>query len=180
MRVFFFGSLIDTDLVRLVLDREIDDLVFTAAELLGYERRRAKNESFPIIVPTPGGRVEGQLVEGLTAADVERIRWYESDDYALHPCLVGIEERRHEAHVFLATETLEPEDAHWDFDHWAKTEKPMCIALATEIMAQYGQISAEELVRRWPEMKARAMARFFGEPVVELRARRRASGGRRR
>jgi len=179
MRVFFFGSLMDTDLVRLVLDRAIEDLLFTSAELLGYERRRAKNESFPIIVPTPGGRVEGVLVEGLTAADVERIRWYESDDYALRPCLVGIEERRHEAHVFLATETLEPEATAWDFDHWVGTEKPMCIALETEIMAQYGQISPPELVRRWPEMKARATARFFGEPVVELRARRRA-GGRRR
>lgn len=179
MRVFFFGSLMDKELVRLVLDREIGDLHFTSAELLGYERRRAKNESFPIIVPTPGGRVEGVLVEGLTAADVERIRWYESDDYALRPCLVGIEERRHEAHVFLATESLEPEATGWDFDHWARTEKPMCIALATEIMAQYGQIGPDELVRRWPEMKARAAARFFGEPVVELRTRRRA-GGRRR
>jgi hypothetical protein len=179
MRVFFFGSLMDRDLVRLVLDREIEDLVFTAAELLGYERRRAKEESFPIIVPTPGGRVDGLLVEGLTITDVERIRWYESDDYDLRPCLVGIEERRHEAHVFLATETLEPEQTEWDFEHWVRTEKSMCIALATEIMAQYGQISSEELVRRWPEMKARATARFFGEPVVELRARRRA-GGRRR
>lgn len=179
MRVFFFGSLMDTDLVRLVLDREIEDLLFTSAELLGYERRRAKNESFPIIVPTPGGRVEGVLVEGLTSTDVERIRWYESDDYALRPCLVGIEERRHEAHVFLATETLEPEETAWDFDHWVATEKPMCMALATEIMAQYGQINSTELVRRWPEMKARAAARFFGEPVVELRSRRRA-GGRRR
>lgn len=179
MRLFFFGSLMDPDLVRLVLDREIADVTFTPAALLGYERLRAKNESFPIIMPTPGGRVEGMLVGGLTADDVLRIRWYESDDYALQPCLVGIGDRRHEAHVFLATETLEAEDIAWDFAHWAATEKPMCIALATEIMAQYGQISSVELTRRWSEMKARATARFVGEPVVELRARRRA-GGRRR
>lgn len=178
MRLFFFGSLMDADLLRLVLDREIDDVEHATAEILGYERRRAKNESFPIIVPTPGGRVEGRLVTGLTSAEVARIQWYESDDYALRPCLVKVGELRREAHVFLATETLEDEGIAWDFEQWVRIEKPMCLTLAREIMSQYGVISGAELVRRWPEMKARAMARHFGEPVAQP-VRRRA-GGRRR
>ncbi|MFZ5789326.1 MAG: gamma-glutamylcyclotransferase family protein [Pseudomonadota bacterium] len=178
MRLFFFGSLMDGDLLRLVLDREIDDIEHAAAEILGYERRRAKNESFPIIVPTPGGRVEGRLVTGLTATDVARIQWYESDDYALKPCLVKVGELRREAHVFLATESLEDEGVAWDFEHWVRIEKPMCLTLAREIMSHFGKISGAELVRRWPDMKARALAQHFGEAVAQP-VRKRA-GGRRR
>ena len=98
MRLFFFGSLMDADLLRLVLDREIEEIEHAAAEILGYERRRAKNESFPIIVPTPGGRVEGRLVTGLTAADVARHLEdfpYDTDAPAtLDPAPTPIPERR--------------------------------------------------------------------------------------
>jgi len=178
MRLFFFGSLMDGDLLRLVLDRDTSDIEHAAAEILGYERRRAKNESFPIIVPTPGGRVEGRLVTGLTAEDVARIQWYESDDYALKACVVKAGEARHDAYVFQATASLEDEGIAWEFDHWVAVEKPMCLSLAQEIMSHYGAISSTELVARWPEMKARAMAQHFGEPVAQP-VRRRA-GGRRR
>lgn len=196
MRLFFFGSLMDGELMRVVLDRDIGDLQFTEAELLGYERRRAKGESFPIVVPTPGGRVEGRLVEGLTARDVACIQWYESDDYRLAPCLVGIGDRRHEAHLFLANQRLEDEGLPWHFHQWAATEKPMCLALAAEIMSYHGKISPAELTQRWEEMKLQAALRFQGaeaaaamgvgtaaggEVVVPLlRAKRRAAGGRRR
>ena len=44
MRLFFFGSLMDADLLRLVLDRDTSDIGHLPAEILGYERRRAKNE----------------------------------------------------------------------------------------------------------------------------------------
>jgi hypothetical protein len=177
MRLFFFGSLMDADLLRLVLDRNTGDIAHAPAEILGYERRRAKNESFPIIVPTPGGRVEGRLVTGLTAEDVARIQWYESDDYALRPCLVKAGDARHDAHVFLATASLQDEGIAWDFDHWVAVEKPMCLSLAREIMNHYGVISPAELVERWPAMKARAMAQHFGEPAA--RPVRRRAGGRR-
>jgi hypothetical protein len=175
MRLFFFGSLMDADLLRLVLNRDTSDIAHAPAEILGYERRRAKNESFPIIVPTPGGKVEGRLVTGFTAEDVARIQWYESDDYALRPCVVKAGAVRHDAYVFLATASLQDEGLAWEFDHWVAVEKPMCLSLAQEIMSHYGSISPAELVERWPAMKARAMAQHFGEPVAQPTRRRAGS-----
>jgi hypothetical protein len=53
----------------------------------------------------------------------------------------------------------------------------MCLSLAREIMSHYGQISSTELVERWPDMKARAMAQHFGEPAAQP-VRRRAGARR--
>jgi hypothetical protein len=123
MRLFFFGSLMDLELLALVIDRPVDGLSTGAAVLHGFERRRAVGESFPIIVPHPGGRVDGVLVEGLTEADLDRIQFFEGSDYALHPFAVECAAERIEVHVFLPTARLEPEAAAWDFAGWVETER---------------------------------------------------------
>lgn len=162
MRTFFFGSLMDRDLLALVVGRDISDLVFTPAAILGFERRRACDESFPIIVPHPGGRVDGFLVDGLTVADLDRIQFYESDDYALRAFAVETASGRVEAHVFLPTESLTDEGVVWEFDAWLEVEKPMCLALAEELMSHYGILTPAQYDLLWPDMKEKAWQRFFG------------------
>jgi len=168
MRLFFFGSLMDLELLVLVAGRPVDRLSTAAAVLHGFERRRAVGESFPLIVPHPGGRVDGMLVEGLTETDIDRIQFFEGSDYALHPFAVECAAERIDVHVFLPTARLEPEEAAWDFGAWIETERAMCIALAEELMSHYGGRSIAEIDVLWPEMKTVALRRF------RRRARRRA------
>lgn len=170
MRMFFFGSLMDRDLLALVIGRAIDDLTVTEATLLGFERRRARDESFPIIVPHPGGRVDGVLVDGLGAADLDRIQFYESDDYALQAFKIDTAAGRAEAQVFLPTETLEDEGVVWDFESWLEEEKPMCLILAEELMSHYGTLTPAQYEVLWPEMKERARERFIREAPHQKRA----------
>jgi hypothetical protein len=170
MRMFFFGSLRDQDLLAVVLGRSIDDLIFTEATLLGFERRRARDEAFPIIVPHPGGRVDGVVVDGLTAADLDRIQFYESDDYELRPFAVETPAGRVEAQVFLPTEALEDEGVTWDFEVWLEEEKPMCLFLAEELMSYYGVLTPEQYEALWPEMKERARERLAREAPRHKRA----------
>ena len=160
MRLFFFGSLMDLDLLALVIGRPVDDLATAEAALHGFERRRAVGESFPVIVPHPGGWVDGLLVDGLTAADLDRIQFFEGSDYALHPFAVACAAQRIEVQVSLPTARLEAEPSAWDFAAWAETERAMCFALAEELMAQYGGLSIAEIDVLWPEMKVRAERRF--------------------
>ena len=167
MRLFFFGSLMDLELLALVIGRRLDDLSTAEAALHGFERRRAVGESFPVIVPHPGGRVVGLLVDGLTAADLDRIQFFEGSDYALHPFTVGCGEERIDVQVFLPTARLEAEPSAWDFAAWAETERTMCFALAEELMSHYGGRSIAEIDVLWPEMKEQAEQRF------RLRRRRR-------
>jgi hypothetical protein len=160
MRLFFFGSLMDLELLALVIGRPVDGLATAAAVLHGFARRRAVGESFPVIVPHPGGWVDGLLVDGLTAADLDRIQFFEGSDYALHPFTVACAEERLDVQVFLPTARLEAEPSAWEFAAWAETERAMCFALAEALMAHYGGLGIAEIDVLWPEMKAEAEQRF--------------------
>jgi hypothetical protein len=160
VRLFFFGSLMDRDLLALVLGRPLDGLMLSSAALHGFERRRAQGETFPVLAPHPGGRVDGLLVQGLGWGDVDRVHYFESADYALHPFRVEHAAGRLEAFVFLPTQALQPEDTAWDFDAWSAAERGLAFALAEELMACYGRLTTAELDALWPEMKQRAQRRF--------------------
>jgi hypothetical protein len=71
----------DRELLALVMGRAADGLRIEAATVPDFVRRRALNESFPILMPQPGGRVEGALVTGLTVTDFDRLKFYEASDY---------------------------------------------------------------------------------------------------
>lgn len=175
MRLFFFGSLMDRDFLAIVLGRDASDLPLAPARLHGFERRRARGETFPVLVPCPGGVVEGLVAPGFAAADVARLSYYETADYALRPFSVETADGRAEAHVFLATSRLEAEETLWDFAHWAATEKPLGLLLAAELMAHYEiGTSPAEIDRLWPGMKANAVARL--REAAPAAARRTARG----
>jgi hypothetical protein len=160
MRVFFFGSLMDRELLALVIGRAIEDLGIEAATIHGFARRRARDESFPVLVPHPGGRVEGVLVMDLTEADIARIQFFEGLDYALAALAVECRGERMAAQVFLPTARLAAEETAWNFDAWAAAERAFCVALAEELMSHYGSRTIAEIDALWPEMKARAHKRF--------------------
>jgi Gamma-glutamyl cyclotransferase, AIG2-like len=170
MRVFFFGSLMDRELLALVTGRAADDLLIDAAIVHGFARRRARDESFPLLVPHPGGRVEGVLVEGLTPADIDRIQFFEGSDYAFSLLAVECRGERLAAHAFLPTARLHAEETAWEFEAWCAAERALCVALTEELMSHYGSLSIAEIDALWPEIKARTSRRF---------RRRRTVGGRR-
>ena len=173
MRLFFFGSLMDRDFLAVVLGRDAGDLPLVPARLHGFARRRARGETFPVLVPSPGGSVEGLVAQGFTPEDIARLSYYETPDYALHPFPVETAEGRLEAHVFLATARLEAEETPWDFAHWAATEKPLGLLLATALMAHYeAGTSLVEIERLWPAMKELALENLAA--AAETTAPRRA------
>lgn len=165
MHFFFYGSLMDRELLALVIGRAANELCMEAATIHDFVPRRALNESFPILVPHPGGRVEGALVTGLTAADIARLRFYEASDYdgseyALTVLAVECRGELLQAQVFLPTVNIEADETVWDFDTWAAAERALFIALVEERMSRYGSLTAAENNALWPQMKARVHARF--------------------
>jgi len=161
MRIFFFGSLMDRDFLGLVLGRDVSDLHLEPAVLHGFQRRRARGETFPVLVPHPGGEVAGLVIEGVSADEVGRLCYYETPDYALHPYPVETAVERSHAHVFIATGRLDVEDAHWEFDAWVATEKPLGLILAEGLMRHYDLgTPLAEIDRLWPDMKAAAEIRL--------------------
>ena len=70
MRFFFYGTLLDYDVIALVLGRRLPPAAFVPASLPGHARRRAKSATYPIVVRDPRGAVPGGVVRGLSARDV--------------------------------------------------------------------------------------------------------------
>jgi len=138
-RLFVFGSLMDADLLGVVLGRDVSALPMRFAHIRGFRRRRALGESYPVLQPTPNGIVEGMLIEGLDLHDLDRLQYYETADYRLECFDALCGDERLPAHVFVSTGRLEASDEGWDLGAWQVLEKPGFLPAAIALMAHYGR-----------------------------------------
>jgi len=163
---FFFGTLMDREVLELVIGRPIEDAAIRPAHLDGYRLLRAADDPYPALVPAPGARVSGIVVSGLDAAAVARLEWFEGTEYRSRPVEVTFADgTRATALIQSPTETLDVGEADWTLDDWAREEKPLLLALTRAHMALMGRVDIEEAIRRWDalredlEAKARAKNR---------------------
>jgi Gamma-glutamyl cyclotransferase, AIG2-like len=116
---FFYGTLLDRDVMALVIGRRLPPSAFVPARLKGHARRRAKGVSYPILVRDPGGKVEGVVVGGLTRRDVERLSAYEGPRYRIAPLKVTVGGALKTVSVFEPKEqSFRPVAGVWDLALW--------------------------------------------------------------
>jgi Gamma-glutamyl cyclotransferase, AIG2-like len=135
MTYFFFGTLRDREVLATVLDRPVAADELSRAWLHGYQRVRAANASYPILVPAPGVVVGGVVFQPRNDRDDVRIRHFEDGEYAerwLNVHLAG--GRRLAARVFLALEVLGATDEAWDLATWARAHKAAFLEQCREWM----------------------------------------------
>jgi len=157
MRMFFFGTLLDMDLLATVLGADpAEHLSVRSASLPGYDRRRAEGEDYPVLIEDAEARVSGLLVDGLWPVAVERIRFFEGGEYALETVNVHGPEGETRAAVFMATEMLPASEDPWDLTQWQAARKPHAMITAELLMANFGTLTLAEMDARWGEVKAEA------------------------
>lgn len=120
---FFYGSLMDTDVLSAVTGERIPPGRLIPARLAGYERLSARYNVFAVIVEYPGADVAGFLVRGIDAAAARRLARYEGPDYVLAKRSVMTAEGRVEALVFLSSRPGRSSGKPWDFDAWRRRHK---------------------------------------------------------
>lgn len=76
--LFVYGTLLFPEVLHAVSGESAEG---AAARLVGYERRLVRGAPYPGILPCPGGRVEGWLWRGLSAAALSRIDRFEGRLY---------------------------------------------------------------------------------------------------
>ncbi|RMD62512.1 MAG: gamma-glutamylcyclotransferase [Alphaproteobacteria bacterium] len=172
MRFFFYGLLADRDVLELVLGRPVTDWPPPRAKLPGYRLARLRGETFPVLVPASGSHVPGIVVDDLSKADVDRILFFESVEYAPTPVTVILEEgdRPLGAQAFLPTARGSLDDTPWRLEDWQARHKPAALEEAALWMALYGHLGAAEADRLWDEAVARG--RSIADMVAEITARR--------
>ncbi len=124
MRFFFYGTLLDRDVTAIVLGRRLPPRAFLAASLLGHARRRAKDATYPVVIPDPCDEVEGAIVGGLSSRDVARLAGYEGPGYRIAPLRVKVGGALTTVSVFEPIQArLRPSADPWDLALWQRRHK---------------------------------------------------------
>jgi hypothetical protein len=124
MRFFFYGTLLDPDVMALVIGRRLPPSAFVPAILPGHSRRRAKGATYPVVVRDVADRVQGVVVGGLTSRDVARLAAYEGPGYRIARLKVRVGGELVTVSVFEPiVARLQPSTSPWDYALWKGRHK---------------------------------------------------------
>ena len=136
MTYFFFGTLMDRDILATVLDRPVADDEMTPAWLHDYRRVRAAAASYPLLVTSPGLVVGGIVFRPKHDRDDVRIRHFEEEEYAERWLIVHLASgRRLPTRVFFALEPLQATEEPWDLVAWRGAHKAAFLEQCREWMS---------------------------------------------
>lgn len=129
MRFFFFGTLLDEEVLTLVVGRAIPAADKRPATLGGFRRVKAQGVTYPIIVRRQNSSVAGMLVSGITGEEAELLIAYEGANYDLAtlPVIAG-RERLVRVFVPAGSGGLTPLDDDWTLEEWSRLHRAGFVA----------------------------------------------------
>lgn len=123
---FFFGTLMDVELLARVAGEPVAEHQIVPAEIAGFRRTGVVGRSYPILVERPGGRVAGILVFGLSRRARKRLDIYEGKNYRLTPVNVtaGRWSVAAQYYAFVGAQSgLRSDRLDWRLDRWRRRWK---------------------------------------------------------
>lgn len=126
---FFYGTLLEPDIRKLVLQRDVPSQSVVPATLAGYRRILVLNATYPAAVRLPGAEIDGIVIRGLDALDAARLSEFEGDKYVAALCPVVLtkdnsgEDRPGKAWVFVASDRMSLTKSAWSLDTWRVAHK---------------------------------------------------------
>lgn len=134
MLYFFYGTLCDPDIQTLVLGYRPRPGQLQPACLSGFRRKQAEGRSYPVLIRSPGGQVDGLLFRPARPADAARLAAYEGPEYVSRRLPVqtgngGGHDGGRRALVFLPAgsargSALPPAKTDWALADWQRRHKP--------------------------------------------------------
>lgn len=161
--LFFFGTLMDRDVLAVVLDRLVPPDALRPARLHDVARRRVSKDSFPLLIAAPGHSVDGVVFQPRDHQDHDRIRFFEDYDYDLQPCrpvLRGGEVL--DALLCGAAPATAASDEPWELARWAAAHKEAFLEISRIYMRCYGRMTPEEAEPVWQDALRRHLPQFVG------------------
>ncbi|MGF1562423.1 MAG: gamma-glutamylcyclotransferase family protein [Geminicoccaceae bacterium] len=124
MAFFFFGTLLDPDVLGFVLDRPLRADELTAASLAGYARVCSADKTYPVLIEQTDASVEGAIMLAPSPRDELRIQHFESEEYDPAWRRVSLTNGTYvDARVFMALASMSPGSEPWDLHGWAARHK---------------------------------------------------------
>lgn len=139
MHFFFFGTLMDPDVRRLVIGRDLAPGQIEAAVLAQFRRVYVAKRNYPMLLPHSSGWVDGLLAYNLDADAARRLMAFEGAEYHLVPVTVA-DPRGHPARAaaFLSDRSVKANHRLWHLETWQRRYKRLFLRRAVELMDRYG------------------------------------------
>jgi len=151
---FFYGTLVDADVRRLVLGRDVLDDTLIPADLSGFCRYAVRRRPYPAAVPQAGARIDGVIMPGVGLREAAILSCFEGADYAAQLCPVTARADnatgRH-AWVFVASDRVPRADPAWSIVDWRANHKPQFIEIAQSWLDAISVIEISAAEQFWRE-----------------------------
>ena len=157
--MFFYGSLRDQELLEVVLNRDVPEADISPVRATDHAAMQMVGEDYPFLARAPGEHADGVVVRNLTAADLDRLIYFEEAEYGLAPITVEAAAGPVEAQYFASTDKITPLDQVWDYATWQRRDRAVAIEAAHELMAHIDITPVERMGEIWPGIKTRAIMR---------------------
>ena len=132
MRLFFYGTLIDDEVRRLVVGAAV---AVTSARVIGFRRVVVAGRDYPMLRHRAGRRVEGVLTGPLAPEAIRRLRFYEGREYRLRPIQVECgPEGRVTAAAFFCPPGVAADHREWRLDQWRRRGKRAALRRIAALM----------------------------------------------
>ena len=153
---FFYGTLCHAPLLQVVVGR---DVPVAPAVAEGFAAYWADGAAYPLLMPLAGGRAEGVLARGLSAAEADRVAFYESGfGCDAQGTAVQVAGGQVTARMFRAVDPVHS-GAVWMLSDWVARFGAAAVATAGDFMAQFGVADSGAVAARYGSMMVRGASR---------------------
>jgi gamma-glutamylcyclotransferase (GGCT)/AIG2-like uncharacterized protein YtfP len=136
---FFYGTLMDADVLTAVIGRRLAPAHMDVAVVQGYRRVYVADAWYPMLVPDAGGEVRGYLVSTIDGREADRISRYEGVEYDRQAVLViGTGRGPVQAQIYMARPGVKASDRDWDLDAWRRRYRTVYRDLTKEMSDEGG------------------------------------------
>lgn len=136
--LFFFGTLMDGDVLAHVLNRPVERPELAPALLWGYRRHAVVGAPYPVIRPDADRHVRGVLFRPRSEDEQARIEHFESEEYEASPVRVQVGTRLADAFAYRDIDgVFELSDEAWCLERFSRVDKPRYLAACGGWMADY-------------------------------------------
>jgi hypothetical protein len=143
MRFFFFGTLMDPEVRRLVIGGDPPPGCPEAGVLPHFRRVRPSGRGYPMLLAHGCGRVEGILIDGLDAPAARRLVVFEGAEYRLmRLAVIDSRGRAVAAATFLSQRRAAATHRAWSLKTWQRRDKRAFLRKTARLMAGYATKAA--------------------------------------
>ena len=139
----------DDAVLELVSGQPRGELRVEHVVLRDHVQREVIGESFPVLLAQPGGRASGTLIFGLSGTAMQRILFFEGEEYALGALEVEFDGQVVAACHFRDANTYRTGSTIWDLASWQTQARAEFLPRARRYMALYGTMSKRDADAHW-------------------------------